>query len=218
MAKHQLAYKGSSMYPTLKAGDILNIFLYNHGQRKDVGDIVAFQCPKWNTIVVHRIVSVCQKGLLTKGDNSLRNDDWVLSPNNIIGRINSVKRDGKNIFILNGFWGKHYVRFVRAMRFIEKTLLLVILSPIYHWLSDKRIFHILILNRGKFQLYCFKRGVELELQLLFDRRVIGRLLPYQKQWHIKRPFRLFVDKNSLPGHNFVDNFSSQHFFSNPKKI
>jgi hypothetical protein len=30
------------------------------------------------------------------------------------------------------------------------------------------------------------------------RRVIGRWLPGMSRWHIRRPFRLFVDEASLP--------------------
>jgi hypothetical protein len=37
-----------------------------------------------------------------------------------------------------------------------------------------------------------------ELQLLMGRRVIGRWLPGMSRWHIRRPFRLFVDEASLP--------------------
>jgi hypothetical protein len=37
-----------------------------------------------------------------------------------------------------------------------------------------------------------------ELQLLMGRRAIGRWLPGKSGWNIRRPFRLFVDEESLP--------------------
>jgi hypothetical protein len=34
--------------------------------------------------------------------------------------------------------------------------------------------------------------------LLLGNRVIGRRPPDKDQWHISRPFRLFIDESSLP--------------------
>jgi hypothetical protein len=42
------------------------------------------------------------------------------------------------------------------------------------------------------------RDAGTELQLVMGRRVIGRWLPGKSGWNIRRPFRLFVDEESLP--------------------
>jgi hypothetical protein len=44
----------------------------------------------------------------------------------------------------------------------------------------------------------FNREAGTELQLVMGQRVIGRRLEGKTRWHIRRPFRLFVDEEALP--------------------
>jgi hypothetical protein len=44
----------------------------------------------------------------------------------------------------------------------------------------------------------FNRDAGAELQLVMGRRVIGRWLEGKSGWNIRRPYRLFVDEESLP--------------------
>lgn len=211
MDEYTITYRGSSMFPTLKTGDILRVVQYN---RREIhpGDVIAFNSSNGAALIVHRVVTVGQNGIRTKGDNNELNDDWLLSSNDVVGRIVSVNRDKKKIIILNGLWGQQYLRTVRTMKCIYNALSFVILRSIYHWIAKIGIFRYLFTNRVDIRLCCFKRCNELELQLLLGRRVIGRLLPGKRQWYIKSPFRLIIDEKSLPTNNLVDRASSQHSF------
>jgi signal peptidase len=203
MTVNVITYIGSSMFPTLKTGDILRVVQYS--RRKIIaGDVIAFHSPNGRAIIVHRVIAIDQIFIQTKGDNNLRNDDWILSPNDILGQIVSVRRGEKNIIILSGFWGQKYVFAVRVLKRIIGVLNSIMLSPAYHWLSEKGTFKRLFSRRISTRLCCFKRGNGLEQQLIFGRRVIGRLPPGHNKWHIKRPFRLFVDERSLPNCDFLN--------------
>ena len=210
MAENSLNFSGVSMLPTLKAGDLLKMVSYEK-RGIFVGDVVAFQTPIGSGLAAHRVAAVDHKGLKTKGDNNDKIDDWVLSPHNIVGRIVSAQRGGKKIIILGGFWGRQYVRAIRTIRYLYRTLKFVLLSPLYHWLAAKGMFRKQFSRRLSPRLYCFKRGKDAELQLIWGKRVIGRLTPGQKQWLIRRPFRLFVDEASLP----VNHYSTLDFLRIP---
>jgi signal peptidase I len=212
MTGNVITYIGNSMLPTLLRGDILKVVQYSH-RKIHVGDVIAFQTPKGGALIVHRVVSVNLNGVRTKGDNNFRIDGWVLSPDDILGRIVSVNRGGKNTIILSGFLGQKYAIALRNLKRIYNALLSFVLSRAYHWFSDKGSFNKLFINQVNIRLGCFKHGDSLELQLLFDRRVIGRLLPGQKQWYIRRPFRFVLDEKSLPMDDIFDHLLAQHFFS-----
>jgi signal peptidase I len=197
------------MLPTLKDGDILEAVQYS--QRKfHIGDIIAFHSPIGGTIIVHRIAAICKKGVKTKGDNNFRFDDWVLSPNDIIGKIVSARRGKKIIIILNGFLGQLFLSTIRAQKRIHFVLMSFLLSFLYRWFSSAGIFKKFFSRRLKTRLCCFKSVDNLEFRLILGRQIIGRLLPGQKQWNIKRPFRLIVDEKSLLKNDLVKYVSSHH--------
>jgi len=50
----------------------------------------------------------------------------------------------------------------------------------------------------KTELIYLPRPEGLEWQLWWKRLLIGRKMPDQPHWTIRRPFRLFVDEASLP--------------------
>jgi hypothetical protein len=189
-------YAGNSMAPTLKTGDALRVAPYKD-IRVRVGDVAAFRSPKEGTLIVHRVVSTGPQGVKTKGDNSLANDDWVLQPKDIIGRVASVRRNSKKISIFGGFPGRVYALGLGIAKRIDLGLS-TILRPLYRRFAQTGIFRGLFSRWTGIRISCFKRGDGMELQLRLGRRVVGRLLPEQDQWHIRRPFRLFVDESALP--------------------
>ena len=206
-----LSYTGSSMFPTLKTGDALSMAKYEQTGVHN-GDVIAFKSPYGRALVVHRVVAVDQRVVRTKGDNNLKDDDWVLSPNSIVGRVVSIRRGGKAIPIFNGFWGRRYVSALRVVKWINSALMSVTLSPVYHRLAKASIFKKFSCRVGV-RLICFNHGDALQFQLLLGRRVIGRLFPGQKHWYIRCPFRLIVDEASLPQNNSRDLVSFQHSLS-----
>lgn len=196
MAPSDMNYTGPSMNPTLKAGDGLSVIPY--GNRKiRIGDVIVFRDPTRNHNVVHRIVAVDSQNIRTRGDNNTNIDPWVLRPDDIIGCVVSAQRKNKSTTIHGGTWGRI---FAPAFWTIKKVDLAVsrILHPVYHRLAGSGFFIKFIRFFPKTHCLSFNRPGGTELQLLMGNRVIGRRLPEKDHWQITRPFRLFVDEDSLP--------------------
>jgi signal peptidase I len=189
-------YTGSSMNPTLKAGDGITVIPY--GKRKiSIGDVVVFPHPERNDNVVHRFVKVDSKGIRTRGDNNINLDPWSLLPDDIIGRVVSAQRKNRTITIHGQTGGRIITSTLRVIKYVN-LLVSRILSPFYHWLVKSGI--LIKYNRffPKTRILSFNRPMGTELQLLMGNRIIGRRLPGRDQWLIMKPFRLLVDETSLP--------------------
>ena len=83
-----------SMSPTLNPGDavvVQPVRLVNIAARYGTGDIVCFRQPDDpDRVVVSRAVEEAAGGLRTKGDNRLALDPWVVTDNEVIGRVVDV--------------------------------------------------------------------------------------------------------------------------------
>ena len=189
-------YIGTSMFPTLKTGDILRVVSYKDRDIR-VGDVVVFNSPFGKVPIVHRVFSVDKKGIRTKGDNKIAIDDCILQPDDIIGQVVSAQRGKKDVKILNGFPGLIYGSILDAGKRMDMVVS-TILRPAYRWLTRTGIFRKLLLRWIHTQVLCFKHGDGTEMQLHLGRRMIGRRLPGQNQWHILRPFKIFIDEATLP--------------------
>jgi len=197
--KTTLNYKGPSMYPTLKAGDLMTVISYGHNRIR-VGDVVVFPSPEREHNIVHRIISVDSSGIRTIGDNNDNVDSWVLSTDDIVGRVVSAQRKSKDITVHGGTRGR--LLFLE-LRIIKKTKLTVfrIFRPAYHLLARSGFPRRLLSPLIKTQLIYFKRPNGAEIHLLMGQRIIARRLPGKAEWQIRPPFRLLVDEDSLPGEN-----------------
>ena len=196
MAKNTIHYIGTSMFPTLRTGDILRVA--SHKDRNiRLGDVVVFNSPYGNRPIVHRVASIDKKGIRTKGDNKLAIDDSILQPDKIIGRVVAAQRGKKEIKILDGFPGRIYASNLEVGKRIDMVVS-TILRPAYRWLTRTGIFRKLFSRWIHIQLVCFKNGNGIDMQLQLGRRIIGRRLPGQNQWHIVRPFKIFIDESTLP--------------------
>ena len=191
-----MTYVGPSMNPILKSGDRLYI-IPNDGKKIRSGDVVVFIPPGGDSKIIHRVVAVDSKGIKTRGDNCIQEDEWVLRPDLIFGRVVYSQRGNKHRRVFGGPLGQLFATFVRSIHLIDSGLS-SLLRPAYDRLAGAGIFKRWIPTRMKPRVVSFGRPAGKELQLFMGRRVIGRWLPGMTQWHIRRPFRLFVDEASLP--------------------
>ena len=190
-------YVGSSMFPTLKTGDILKIVSYKFRDIK-VGDVIVFNSTYRKIPIVHRVVFVDNKGVKTKGDNKITIDDCILQPNDITGRVVVAQRGKKEIKILEGLPGRIYASILQAGKRADMVVS-TMLRPAYRWSIRSGIIRKLFSRWIRTQVLCFKHGDVIEMQLQLGRRIVGRRLPGQNKWYIQRPFRLFVDELAFPG-------------------
>ncbi len=191
-----LDYTGPSMNPTLRAGDGMTVIPYGNS-RPRVGDVVVFRSPERDQHIVHRVLSVDSQGIRTFGDNNGRVDPWILTPDDIVGRVVAARRKNKDITIHGGTRGKLMFPLLQNMKRAKLTAFRM-LHPPYHWLARSGIIKRAISPLIKTQYLYFKRPNGVEIQLLMWRRIVARRLP-DRTWQIRRPFRLLIDETLLPG-------------------
>ena len=191
-----LNYIGNSMYPIFKAGDRLQIISCDQGKIR-TGDVVVFISPEDGSKVVHRVISVNSSGTKTRGDNCNHEDDWVLTREHIIGRVVAVQRGKRRLRVFGGTVGRLFGVAIRAIHAIDASVSSRLRST-YDRLAKAGVFRRWLPACMKTTAISLSHPAGMELQLLMGKRVIGRWLPGKSGWHIRRPFRLFVDEKSLP--------------------
>ncbi len=189
-------YIGPSMNPTLKPGDRLHIIPYD-GQKIRRGDVVVIVPPGGDSKIIHRVVSIHSQGIKTRGDNNNELDQWVLKPDQILGRVVSAQRGNRRRRIFGGPMGSLFALTVRFIHVVDSWVSFL-LRPAYNELAELGIFTRLLPAQMRPRVISLNRAADKELQLLMGKRVIGRLLPGKTGWYIRRPYRLFVDEETLP--------------------
>lgn len=123
MKPPNLFYRGSSMQGTLKPGDKLTCEKAPYDQIKK-GDLIIFSrnAGEKNDFIVHRVVVITPKGLVTRGDNCLASDQDLLIEKNIFGRVIQYDRQGKSHRAQNGRMGAFRAGLLRCrIRAIKLT-------------------------------------------------------------------------------------------------
>lgn len=92
-----------SMRPVFDKDDL--VLMQNMDQKYRVGDIIMFMDPFTNRPYTHRIVSITNKGIRTKGDAMGVMDGWTLKKENIIGKAIIIQ--GKPVVIAE--YGKFFI-------------------------------------------------------------------------------------------------------------
>jgi len=85
-----------SMAPLIAPGDLIVSEAYT--KNITVGDVIVFTPPNTNKPYVHRVISVSDSGIRTKGDNS-NPDSWLLKDKQIQGKAISINQKP---FVLRG--------------------------------------------------------------------------------------------------------------------
>jgi hypothetical protein len=191
----KLLYSGASMNPLFRDGDVLELVPY-HGLEIRVGDVVAFVTSAGPQKVIHRVVAVEPGGIITKGDNLPRVDDWTIQPGDILGQVVAFQRQGRILPVPRRPPVSLYL--FKTRQWCDRALSRL-LQPAYHRLAGSGLFRGRLGDWLKPELLFFSRGDGLEWQLWLGNLLIGRKLPHQAHWTIRRPFRLFVDETTLPG-------------------
>ncbi len=120
--------KGHSMSPFIKDGDIVTISPLTHSS-PGLGDVVAFNPPGNEMLMIHRVVEKRNNDYYVRGDNLLEMDGLVQAKD-ILGYVNKVERDGKNVRV-----GLGPERFLIAF-LNRRGLLFPLLSPIRKIISS----------------------------------------------------------------------------------
>ena len=189
----KIFYHGVSMNPLLKRGDTLLVAPYG-SQEIHPGDIVLFLDPLRGQ-VVHRVVAVSAGGVTTRGDNNPNIDDRVLAPDEILGWVTAIERQGRTLPVPRKAPATLYL--LKARRWCDRATSWL-LKPVYYHVAQSGLFQRCLAPWMQPRLIYFSHPEGSEWQLWLGSCLIGRKKPNKSQWEIRRPFRLFVDEASLP--------------------
>ncbi len=193
------------MSPLLKSLDTVLVRRYG-SQKVRCGDVVTFRRQGGEGNITHRVVSVGPEGIRTRGDNAVDVDRWVLTSDEILGRVVRVHRRKKQMHVRGGLAGRLFAVAVRPIPLIRSGMF-TLLRPVYFRLARARLLR-RWLPRMKTRVLAFNGPEGMELQLLMGRCVIGRRSAGTGLWRLRRPFDLFLDEASLPARDPRHPFSS----------
>jgi len=109
------------MNPTFKTGDILHFAPYNE-KKVCVGDVIVFLSPNKNHKIVHRVISIDQTGIRTRGDGNKKNDDWILENDDIIGQVFYVQKKRVKLPVYGGIIGRIYAISIKPLREVKRFI------------------------------------------------------------------------------------------------
>ena len=97
-AGHSVCFNapGGSMLPFIHSDDKICVSPVEETSIR-VGDILIFVRPPDNQVIAHRVVKCSPDGFLCKGDNVTSLNDGWMSYGSILGRVDRVQRDGKDV-------------------------------------------------------------------------------------------------------------------------
>jgi signal peptidase I len=186
------AHFGTSMNPTLCELDVLEIEPYGNRPAR-VGDVIFFVPPSWNRPAIHRVVRVTPEGLRTRGDNNDLIDSWVIMPEDVIGQVVRASRGRRKRTIYGGTAGRLWTVWIGVIKVLVKFP-----SLCYHLMARSGLLRYLLPLQNRMRIITVKQPTGKELQLLMGRWLVGRCKPGMEHWWIRRPFRIFIDVDSLP--------------------
>jgi len=78
-----VAVFSDSMVPTFEKGDMI---IVQGSNEIKVGDIVVYDAPRYRYPIIHRVINISSKGIITKGDNNPSPDPWITPTEKIHGK------------------------------------------------------------------------------------------------------------------------------------
>jgi SynChlorMet cassette protein ScmC len=193
----RLVYTGASMNPTLVEPELLQVAPYRTGRVRP-GDIVCFKSPDGNLTVVHRVVKVDANGIHTRGDSNRWDDERVLQPADIVGRVTAARRGSRCRPVGGGWRGLAILRCARLTRGIRSRA-----GSVPHKLFSLVVgfgpFGRLLPRSLRPRVVRFDARYRVFLKLLMGRLTVGQYDDRRGKWCISRPARLLVDERDLPG-------------------
>jgi hypothetical protein len=193
--RRRIVYTGVSMNPTLREPDLLQVEPYGNEPVR-TGDVVCFKSPGGNTNIVHRVISIDPACIRTRGDNNSQPDPWFLEAEYLMGRVVAAQRGQRRRLIRGGRTGRIIAWSVRLRRAVWRVFAGVV-SGVYQGLARSGPFDFLLPGGLRPRLFCFKGREAATLKLMAGRLEIGRYDRERLEWQIRRPFRLFLNEQSL---------------------
>jgi hypothetical protein len=88
--------RGLSMSPFIKDGDLISVSPVSKA-KPSLGKVVAFVQPMSGTLIVHRVVGNRGTAFLIQGDNTGGKPDGLFQPEDILGCVTGIERNGRQV-------------------------------------------------------------------------------------------------------------------------
>ena len=142
-----------SMVPVLEKYDV--VIVQRLHLAPDVGDVVVFDVEESRLPVVHRIISVSDSGIRTKGDARTFQDGWVLQKDQIHGELITYNREPiviKNLgryllfdpseqVVITSKYGSEFYRTAQIIKYIKKmglTIAIICICLYLYFMTTER--------------------------------------------------------------------------------
>jgi len=179
----------------LRKGDI--VFLRETTiQELSKGDVIVFRDNHdvfSESLIVHRIIDKRKDLLITKGDNNKTVDQYPITQKDIVGKVISLHREGRNRKISGGYFGliiaksKYFLRRIRSMIYKRITRIPMIRQ------IGKSVLNVYSKDIKKINLKS-KDGII--IKWVHNKKVIARKDPDSSFVSIKKPFDLIIEKKN----------------------
>jgi signal peptidase I len=178
-------YSGPSMQPTFRTGQML----YVRPDVKNVkpGDVVVYE--QADRYIVHRVISVGEDGFITRGDNNQFADAGLVTPAQVIGRVEINEHRGGITPVQGGWLGLWLTDVGRAIRPFEPWLLLVFGWP-YRLVKESRIVG-RIWKPAISQIH-LKNEAGALVKYLYRMKTVAIWNVSQKRFECRKPFDLVI--------------------------
>jgi hypothetical protein len=185
------------MNPTLCAQDFLEVRPYA-GRSVRPGDVIAFAQPDGDILIAHRVVAVTPGGIKTKGDNNRGEDKALVQMGDVLGQVTAAWRGDRRRRIAGGPAGLWLARLLRLRKLVDR-IVSPLLHALYHAMARSGVVRRLWPAHPAPRVVTFQVDGRMQTRLLLGRRTIGWYANQRGEWHIRRPYRLIVDVDRLPG-------------------
>jgi signal peptidase I len=194
-----LFYRGTSMLPTFRPGDLVR-FVSPRVRPLRAGDVIIYPDPYAEgcdrPLVIHRIVAEEDGRIRTRGDNNTKRDPYRVAFETIVGRAVARVPVGTadERTVAGGRTGLLRARMLWLRRIAVRMVRVPLHRP-YRAVADRTCRRMPPAVQSK--VFQFQRSGVGSFHMTLFGRPVGRLLP-GGQWSIRPPFRLFIDPTRLP--------------------
>lgn len=188
---HSRFYSGRSMKGTFLNGDRLVLEQVSINELNK-GDVIVFKGLNFygsEKDLVHRIVSISDKGVVTKGDNNFYNDTNLVSQDNFVGRVTHIRRKWQKIQVKNGKSGLRRAEILHTKLYIKKTIWEICRFPYNKLKKSELIPKIWKPNIKK--IYIKTPEGEL-IKYIHGKRTVGRVWTKERRYKFKKPYDLVI--------------------------
>jgi signal peptidase I len=186
-----LFYSGRSMVGSFREGDRLEINKDNINEIKS-GDVAVFISTKEGekeTHCVHRVVSLADKGLITRGDNNSLNDEEPVTGKNFIGRVTHCERNGKIYKVWNGRLGLLRARVLHGRLYVIRAAKVFLRKP-YRMLKKTGI--LAKLWRPEIETIYFETRDGPLVKYVHKGRTVASCWLDSNRWWFRRPYDFVI--------------------------